>query len=214
MGKLLRSSNAHLTPEEKDLTRLAAADFTSTTQTINLGSITVSNMTDLRVLAPIDLPENTSSIIFRYTRGTGEVFELSNGMALQFETSISDTLQIQAVLTGTAKVSPVLFPGVQSVTGTLDPAAFYQGRQFQVNSTGTTLKIIFEANIPGSSTVTPEYENGGFQSLTLSSTTPVGDGFNEYVYADTGIVGMTATAVKLASPVLQHLARKSATFEP
>ena len=45
--------------------------------------------------------------------------------------------------------------------------------------------------------MTPEYENG-FQSLTLSSTTPVGDGFNEYVYADTGIVGMTATAVKLS----------------
>ena len=95
-------------------------------------------------------------------------------------------------------MSPILFPGVQSITGTLDVAAFYQGRSFQVNSTGTTLKIIFEANIPGTSTVTPEYENGGFQSLTRSSTTPIGDGFNEYVYSDTGIVGMTATAVKLS----------------
>lgn len=201
IGVLLSSSNASTwTPHQsKDLTfRLAVADFTSTTQTINLGSITVSNMTDLQVLAPIDLPENDSSIVFRYTRGNGEVFELSNGMALQFETSISDTLQIQAILGGNAKVSPILFPGVQSITGTLDVAAFYQGRSFQVNSTGTTLKIIFEANIPGTSTVTPEYENGGFQSLTLSSTTPIGDGFNEYVYSDTGIVGMTATAVKLS----------------
>ena len=201
IGVLLSSSNASTwTPhQEKDLTfRLACADYTSTTQTLNLGTITVSNMTDLQVLAPIDLPENTSSIVFRYTRGNGEQFELSNGMALQFETSISDTLQIQAVLAGTSKVSPVLFPGVQSVTGTLDPAAFYQGREFQVGSSGTTLKVIFEASIPGTAAVTPEYDNNGFQSLTLGSTTPIGDGFNEYVYTDTGIVGMTATKVKLS----------------
>ena len=155
-------------------------------------------MTDLQVLAPVDLPENDTTISFRYTRGNGEVFELSPGMALQFETSISDTLQIQAILNGTAKASPVLFPGVQSVTGTLDPSAFYQGREFQVNSTGTTLKVIFEASIPGTSAVVPEYDNNGFQSLTLASTTPIGDGFNEYVYSDAGIVGMTATKVKLS----------------
>ena len=201
IGVLLSSSNASTwtAHQEKDLTfRLACADFTSTSQTLNLGSITVSNMTDLQVLAPVDLPENDTTISFRYTRGNGEVFELSPGMALQFETSISDTLQIQAILNGTATASPVLFPGVQSVTGTLDPSAFYQGREFQVGNAGSTLKIIFEASIPGTSTVTPEYDNSGFQSLSLDSTTPIGDGFNEYVYADTGIVGMTATKVKLS----------------
>ena len=201
VGVLLSSSNASTwtAHQDKDMCfRLIGADYTSTQQTVNLGSLTVSSMTDLQAIAPIDLPTNTTSIFFRYTRSTGEVFELTPGQSLQFETSISDTMQIQAVLNGTSKVSPVLFPGVQSVTGTLDNTAFYQSREFQVGSGGSTMRVIFDANIPGTSSVTPEYDNGGFNGLTLASATPLGDGFNEYVYEDTGITGLSASKIKLS----------------
>ena len=201
IGVLLSSSNATTwTPhQDKDLTfRLVAAEYSSTSQTVNLGSLTVSSMTDLQAIAPVDLPSNQTSIFFRYTRSTGEVFELTPGQSLQFETSISDTMQIQAVLSGTSKVSPVLFSGVQSVTGTLDNSAFYQSREFPVGSGGSTMRVIFDANIPGTSAVTPEYDNGGFNGLTLSSATPLGDGFNEYVYEDTGITGLSASKIKLS----------------
>lgn len=215
IGVLLSSSNATTwTPhQDKDLTfRLVAADYSSTSQTVNLGSITVSSMTDLQAIAPVDLPSNETSILFRYTRSTGEIFELTPGQSLQFETTISDTLQIQAVLSGTSKVSPVLFPGVQSVTGTLDTSAFYQSREFQIGSGGSTMRVIFDAKIPGSSAVTPEYDNSGFQSLSLAGATPLGDGYNEYVYEDTGITGLTASKIKLsltggpeARPLIRNL---------
>jgi len=201
VGVLLSSSNAvtWTAHQEKDLTfRLIGAQFTATTQTFNLGTLTVSSMSDLQVLAPIDLPNNTTSILFRYTRSTGEVFELTPGQSLQFETSISDTLSIQAILTGTSTVSPVVFPGVQTVTGTLDGAAIYQGREFTVGSSGTTLRVIYDAIIPGSSTITPTYDNNGFQTLSLSSANQLGDGFNEYVFEATGIVGLSATKIKLS----------------
>lgn len=200
VGVLLSSSNASTwtAHQEKDLTfRLVGASFTATEQTFNLGSLTVSSMTDLQVLAPVDLPTDGTSVRFRYTRSTGEVFTLSPGQALQFETSISDTLQIQAVLRGTVTASPVLFPGVQSVAGTLDQAAFYQGRQFQIGAGGGTMRVIFDAAIPGTAAVVPQYDNAGFQSMTLASATPIGDGYVEYVYEDTGIVGLTASRVKL-----------------
>lgn len=201
VGVLLSSSNATTwtSHQEKDLTfRLVGATYASTSQTFNLGTLTVSSMSDLQVLAPIDLPNNQTSIVFKYTRSTGEVFELTPGQSLQFETSISDTLSIQAVLTGTSTVSPVIFPGIQTVTGTLDASAFYQGREFTVGSSGTTLRVIYDAIIPGSSSITPTYENGGFQTLSLSSANQLGDGYNEYVYEATSIVGLSATKIKLS----------------
>ena len=45
--------------------------------------------------------------------------------------------------------------------------------------------------------MTPQYDNGGFQSLTLDAAEPVGDGWVEYVFTDTGITGLSATRVKL-----------------
>lgn len=200
VGVLLSSSNnSTWTPhQEKDLTfRLAGASFTATEQVVNLGSITVSNMTDLLALAPVDLPTNDTSVTLRYTRTTGEVFNLTPGQALNFATSISDTMQIQAVLRGTNISSPALFPGVQTLSGTLDNAAFYQSREFQIGAGGGTMRVIYEAQVPGTAAVTPQYDHAGFQSMTLDSATPIGDGWVEYVYEDTGIVGLTASKVKL-----------------
>lgn len=201
VGVLLSSSNASTwTPhQEKDLTfRLVGAAFTATEQTINLGSISVTNMTDLQVLAPVDFPTNDTSVSFRYTRSTGEVFTLSPGQSLQLEASVTDTIQVQAVLAGTNIASPVLFPGVQSVIGTLDQSGFYQSRQFQIGTGGSTMRVIFDAVVNGTATVVPQYDNGGFQSMTLAETTQLGDGVVEYVYEDTGIVGLTASKVKLS----------------
>ena len=201
VGVLLSSSNnSTWTPhQEKDLTfRLAGASFTATEQVVNLGTITVSNMTDLLALAPVDLPTNDTSVTLRYTRSTGEVFNLTPGQALNFATSISDTMQIQAVLRGTSISSPALFPGVQTLSGTLDTSAFYQSRQFQVGAGGSTMRVIYEALVPGSAAVTPQYDQAGFQNMTLDSATAIGDGWTEYVYEDTGIVGLTASKVKLS----------------
>ena len=201
VGVLLSSSNASTwTPhQEKDLTfRLVGAAFTATQQTINLGSITTTNMTDLQALAPVDLPTNETSVSFRYTRTTGEVFNLAPGQSLQFDTSITDTIQVQAVLEGSSISSPVLFPGVQSVIGTVDGTAFYQSREFQIGAGGTTMRVIFDAVATGTASVVPEYDNGGFQGMTLASTTQLGDGLVEYVYEDTGVSGLTASKVKLS----------------
>jgi hypothetical protein len=200
VGVLLSSSNAvtWTAHQEKDLTfRLIAANFTQTERTINLGSLTVSGMTDLLVTAPVELTTDATSVFFRYTRSTGEVFTLSPGQALNFATSISDTMQIQAVLLGSARESPTLYPGVQSIIGALDTAGIYVSRQFQIGAGGGTLRVVFDASITGSAQVVPQYDNNGFQELTLASVTPIGDGFAEYVYQDTGLVNLTASKVKL-----------------
>lgn len=200
VGVLLSSSNgstwtAH---QEKDLTfRLLGADFTSTSRTINMGSITVSGCTDLLINAPVELPSNATTVAYRLTRTTGEVFNLAPGQLLSFDVAINDTMQLQAVLTGTGTESPVLSPGTQVVVGSLDTAGFYQSRQFQLSAGGSTLRVVFDALITGSAQVVPQYDNAGFQDLTLVSANPIGDGYAEYVYQDTGITGLAASKVKL-----------------
>jgi hypothetical protein len=200
VGVLLSSSNAltWTAHQEKDLTfRLVGADFSQTQRTINLGSLTVSSMTDLLVIAPVELPSDATSVFFRYTRSTGEVFTLSPGQAVNFATSINDTMQVQAILNGSATESPILFPGVQSVVGSLDTSGTYVGRQFQVGAGGSTLRVVFDAKISGTANVVPQYDRNGFQSLTLAKVTPLGDGYAEYVYQDTGLVNVNATKVRL-----------------
>lgn len=201
VGVLLSSSNAvtWTAHQDKDLTfRLVGASFTATEQVFNLGSLTVSNMTDLLVVAPVELPSESTSVFFRYTRSTGEVFTLAPGQAVQLAASVNDTMQVQAVLRGNATTSPVLYPGVQSVVGTLDTTGLYQSRQFQIGAGGGTMRVVVDAFTPGTSTLTAQYDQNGFQNMTLVKSTPIGDGFVEYVYQDTGIVGLTASKVKLS----------------
>ena len=101
------------------------------------------------------------------------------------------------MLEGTSTESPILYPGVLSLPGTLDTTGTYVGREFDIASGGSTMRVVFEAKLEAGSVVTPQYDNGGFQSLSLDSATQVGDGWVEYVYQDTGITGLTATRVKL-----------------
>ena len=200
IGVLLSSSNASswTVHNDKDLQfQLNVAEFSANSQTINLGSLTVSNMTDLMVTAPVDVPGDSTRVSFRYTRSTGEVFNLAPDQAIALEASISDTLQVQAVLEGTSTESPILYPGVLSLPGTLDTTGTYVGREFDLAPGGSTMRVVFEAKLEAGSVVTPQYDNGGFQSLSLDSATQVGDGWVEYVYQDTGITGLTATRVKL-----------------
>ena len=200
IGVLLSSSNASswTVHNDKDLQfQLNVAEFSQSSLTVNLGSLTVSNMTDLMVRANVDVPGDATRVSFRYTRSTGEIFNLAPEQAIALEASISDTMQVQAVLEGNSKESPTLYPGVLSLPGTLDTTGTYQGRQFEVAAGGSTMRVVYEARLEAGAAVTPQYDNGGFQSLSLASATQVGDGWVEYVYEDTGITGLSATAVKL-----------------
>lgn len=200
VGVLLSSSNASSWTVHNDMDlcfKLIGAEFTSTTSTINLGSITVSNMTDLMVTAPVDIPATSARVTFKYTRSTGESFLLAPDQSIKLEAAVTDTMQIQAILEGTSTESPTLHPGVLSIPATLDTAGTYVGRQFDVASGGSTIRIIFEAQLNGGAGVVPQYDNGGFQSMALGSATQVGDGWVEYVFEDTGIAALAATKVKL-----------------
>lgn len=202
IGTLLSSSNAKTWTPHQDMDlcfRLNAASFTSTSKTVDLGTLSVTNMSDLQPFAPVYLPSAGTNTIFKYTRSTGEIFECDSGTGVNLAAFVTDTMSVQAVLNGTSKLSPVSFPGMVTNIGSLDTAATYISRAFTLNTSGGSLKIYFDALIQGTATVTPEYDAGSqtWTGLSLDSSTPLGDGWVEYKYS-VAAAGLSTTAIKLA----------------
>jgi hypothetical protein len=201
IGVLLSSSNASTwTPhQEKDLRfRLIGASFSSTSRTVALGTVAASNISDLLAVAPIDRPTAATNLLLRFTRPSGVTYELQPGQAIALDSRVTDTLTAQAILTGNSFESPVLYPGAQSIVGDLDESAIYVTRQIPAG-TSKTIKVIFDALIPGTAAVAVAYETstpGSFTNLTSPSVVQLGDGLVEYSYSS-GTVTVANTRIRL-----------------
>lgn len=201
IGVLLSSSNASTwTPhQEKDLRfRLIGAAFSSNSRTVALGTVAASNISDLLAVAPIDRPSAATSLVLRFTRPSGVTYELQPGQAIALDSRVTDTLTAQAVLTGNSFESPVLYPGAQSIVGDLDESATYVTRQIPAG-TSKTIKVIFDALIPGTAAVAVAYETatpGVFTDLTSPTAVQLGDGLVEYSYSS-GTVTVANTRIRL-----------------
>lgn len=201
VGVLLSSSNARTwtAHQDKDLSfRLIGASFSSTTRTVNLGNVSASNISDLLALAPIDRPTAATNLLMRFTRSNGTVYEVQPGQSIALDARVTDTLTAQAILSGNAFESPVLFPGAQSVTGNLDESATYVTRQIPAG-TSKTIKVTFDAVLPGSAAVAVAYETstpGTFQTISSPTAVQLGNGLVEYTYSS-GTVTVANTRIRL-----------------
>ena len=200
VGVLLSSSNASTWTPHQDMDlvfKLNGAAFTSAIRTVDMGSITVTSATNLAALAPANLPSGTE-VLVRYTKTGGEVIEIPAGIPIALESSYTGSLGVQLQLKGSAVVSPIIFPGVQTVVGNTATSGTYISRTFSKAAGGTTLKVTYIALLPGSSTVTPTYKNGAsFAALTLVTATQLGDNWVEYVYQATGLSSLTTSQIQL-----------------
>lgn len=200
VGVLLSSSNASTwTPhQDKDLAfRLLAATFTETRRTVPLGSIAFDQVSDIIALAGVERPAADTDVTLILTDPSGKAIEVADGQVVSLDARLSGTVTVSAVLKGSEKRSPLLFPGVQAILGTLKDSAVYVSRQI---AAGTNVKaaVTFEAFVPGTSSVTVHVQDGSgnWQPLTLASSTQVGDGWEERTFT---LASFTAanTRVKL-----------------
>lgn len=201
VGVMLSSSNASTwTPhQEKDLRfRLIGAAFSSNSRTVALGTVSASNISDLLAVAPLDRPSAATNLMLRFTRPSGVKYELQPGQSIALDSRVTDTLTAEAVLSGNSLESPVLYPGALSVLGNLDESAVYVTRQIPAG-TSKTIKVIFDALIPGSAAVAVAYETataGVFTTLTSPAAVQLGDGLVEYSYSS-GSVTVANTRIRL-----------------
>jgi hypothetical protein len=185
VGVLLSSSNASswTAHQDKDLAfRLLAANYTSTSRSVALGSIPVTAATDLMLLALTDTP--SANAFVNYTLGLPDESNLTvaAGQPVRLSSAITGDVSVTAVLQGTSTASPVLYPGSQLVSGQVSTSATYVTRAIPAG-TAARVRVIFDALIPAGASVAVAAAGvdvgDTYQSVPYVSATPLGDGWME-----------------------------------
>jgi len=105
-------------------------------------------------------------------------------------------------LTGTSFASPILYPGMQLVFGTLEAAGDYLTRAIPAAAT-FSVSVTFDVWLPGTSGIEVKAESaaaGNFAAVSFDKGAPVGNGWVERTYKAASLVGVGAdrtTRVKL-----------------
>jgi len=197
IGVLLSSSNGITwTPHQaSDMTfRLLGCRFTQQAKTVSLGRYTVTELTDMLVLAGVERPAAGTDVRFVATDAQGRAHTLSEDQGLTLAERLSGSLTVTAQLAGTEQSSPMLYPGAQLVFGTLATEGVYLTRAIPAAAT-FTVAVTFDELTPGTSSVSVQAETGALGSmraLTLSGGAQVGEGWVERTYRASGLVGVGA----------------------
>lgn len=215
VGTLLSSSNASTwtAHQDKDLAfRLLEAVFSGTSRSIDMGSVAVSNATDMLVLGLAQTPSAAARLEYEMTLPGGEVLALSGGQPVRFAAAVSGQVRLTAKLRGVAKSSPVLWPGTQLVSGTVAESADYYTRSIPASGAAKAV-LVYDAIIPSGATVTPRLrkDNGSWVALSADGSTQQGDGLVEYRWKSTLSavneikVRLTLTGTSLARPLVRNI---------
>ena len=197
IGVLLSSSNGITwTPHQaSDMTfRLLGCRFTQQAKTVSLGRYTVTELTDMLVLAGVERPAAGTDVRFVATDAQGRAHTLSEDQGLTLAERLSGSLTVTAQLAGTEQSSPMLYPGAQLVFGTLATEGVYLTRAIPAAAT-FTVAVTFDELTPGTSSVSVQAETGApgsMRALTLSGGAQVGEGWVERTYRASGLVGVGA----------------------
>lgn len=217
VGVLLSSSNASTwTPhQDRDMAfRIHRAVFTQNERTVALGSVAVTAATDLMLLAVEENPSSQTRIAYELSLPGGDVITVSSGQPVRLAAPVTGNVTVSARMFGAPTASPILHPGAQLVVGQVQTSATYVSRAIPGGS-DVRVKVVFDGNIPGGSSVALHYKGGDvgdtWASIPYVSATPGDDGFMEVVHEVTGVdenfvqIRMTLTGTTAARPRIKNL---------
>ena len=202
VGVLLSSSNASTwtAHQSRDLAfRLLRAEFTATSEVVELGTATITNATDMLLMALSEEPGAATRTEYLVTLPDEDNTQLTlaQGQPVRFDKPLSGAVAVKARLSGVTKLSPVLWPDAQLIHGAASLTADYVSRAVPAIG-GTSVRVIYDALIPSGATVTPTVsgDGGAFAAMTAGSTVALDDGFREYSFSAT-IADVDAVKAKL-----------------
>ena len=188
VGVLLSSSNAvtWTAHQDRDLAfRVLRATYSETSKTVNLGSVAVTNATDLILMAFAERPSSNTHVEYTLTLPDTTVLTVSDGQSIELSTAITGNVGISAHLTGDNTFSPVLWPDTQLVSGVISTTGTYISRAVPAGL-NSIVKVIFEAIVPSGATVVASYKGIDigdtiWTTIPVIETNNVDDGFVEFI---------------------------------
>lgn len=187
VGVLLSSSNAvsWTVHQDRDMKfRILKAQYSASSRTIELGSVTVTDATDLMLMGFAERPTSDANVEYTLTLPDLSTVTVSDGQSIMLTEEITGAVQVSAHLTMEGDLSPVLWPGTQLVSGTIATSGDYVSRGIPAGM-GSTVKAIFEAIVPNGANVEVFYSGidagDTWVSLPVISTSNADDGFVEFI---------------------------------
>ncbi|MFI5411293.1 DUF4815 domain-containing protein [Kaistia sp. UC242_56] len=215
IGTRLSSANANTwtAHQDSDLTfRAVAAKFGPNAKTVNLGSYSLTNCSDLMICGTVLLPTSDCSLYFEVQRVSGEIIKLLPDQVYEFTEYVTEVVQLRAVLKGSEKASPVLFPGVQLIAGTIRGSGTYISRSMTMGS-GVRVATNLATKLPAGSTLKIEHDanDNNWTEATFTAQSLLDEGWIEREYAKNpysaveGRLRLTLTGTPAARPSVADL---------
>ena len=180
-GVLFSSSNASTwTPHQNaDLSfKLLAANFTSNSKVINLGTYDLTGVTDVAMLAEVESTNSDTYVTFVLKKNDVEVARMQAWQAIAFDSVLSGEYSLEAELTGSSKYSPILGRMPQLAIGKLNIRGDYVSRAF---SCGSNKRVMISTDefVPNGSAIEIFVQTGTdeWAAATVSENTELGDGW-------------------------------------
>ncbi|UMR28559.1 hypothetical protein MJ904_15545 [Massilia sp. MB5] len=150
VGVLLSSSNASTwtAHQDRDLTfELLKAVFSETSRNVELGSVAVSNATDLLLLSLAEAPTFNSRVEYTLSLPSGASVNVAEGQPLRLAKAETGNVGVTAKLSGTAAATPVLYPGTQLISGAVKTTADYVSVAFPAGN-NSRIRVVLDATLP------------------------------------------------------------------
>jgi hypothetical protein len=154
----------------------------------------VGDVTDLVALAGVERNSSAVGVEFVFVKPDGGQIRGGANARVLLAEDLNVALTLQAELRGTATDTPLLFAGTQAVMGNLAETGTYVSRAV-ASAAGARVSVTIETLLPGASGLTVEFEksDGTWQTVALTSSTPVGDGWIEQTYTVTSFAASGTT---------------------
>lgn len=217
VGVLLSSSNASTwtAHQDKDMAfRLLRASYTETERMIDLGSITVTDSTDLMLMSYAEKPAAVARCEYALTLPSGEVVNVSDGQAVRLPEAITGAVRVKAYLEGTESVSPLLTAGTQLAAGKVANTADYISRAIP-STTGSRVLVVYDGIVPGGSEVEVFLqgidEGDAWLPMPIVDSFNIGDDWREFSHELLSVsesmvhVKLTLTGTSLIRPRIKDL---------
>ncbi|MBK5961128.1 DUF4815 domain-containing protein [Rhodoplanes elegans] len=166
--------------------RLRGKKYAPTTLTVEAGTMTVTNCTDLLPLLAYERPEHTA-IEIEFETPDGAKYVTGPAVNVELPSAVTGDVKVRLRLIGTAALSPLLMPYIQVVAGALQATGDYVGRAFPCGTDGK-IRAIMDVYLPSTATAGMSAQTGisggspVWTPMSLERATPLGDGWEERQY--------------------------------
>jgi hypothetical protein len=206
IGVLLSSSNASTWTAHQTMDmwfRLLGAKFTTTKKIVALGTVTLTDTTDLLPLADVEFASAEAEATFILKKNNQEAARVQPGQTLSLTQKIQGEHQLFVELSGSANFSPVLYGGMQLVAGKQRDTAEYVSRAFPCGSARRVM-VTIAAIQPGTSTVGVQVQTGPntwADAEPYGTAVQLGDGWQELSFMENCSAAETRVKLTLSGSV-------------